>query len=93
MRTISLRVFNLTPDQSFANEDESTIEVHVAPLQPVNLPGAHACEEPDRVVVPEGRPDGVQNQPDLLQREREDVDSGNPETLHLVRWVGVAPPV
>ena len=42
LRTIRFRIVNSAPDQSFANEDESTIEVDVTPLQPVNLPGA-AC--------------------------------------------------
>ena len=59
LRTVCLRVFKPAPDQSFADEDEPTIEVHVAPLQPVDLPGAHAGEEPDRVVVPKVRSDGV----------------------------------
>ena len=67
----------LPAHQGLMHQDLAPLEVHVFPRQSVDLAGPHAREETHGVVIPEIRPDVLQDEAHLLQREWLNIGPGN----------------
>ena len=83
LRVVGLGVIDGTPDQGFADQDLTPLEVHVAPLESVDLSRAHPGEEANGQIGLVICAHGLEQQAHFLHGERLDVDLGLLESLDL----------
>ena len=84
LAAVGLGVVLFAGNDGFSNQDQPAFEVDVLPLQPIHFARAHHGEETNDRVVPEIRPNGINQPLHFVKRERFDVYALNLELLDIL---------